>query len=60
MIGILIAVVFFLLLGKAICETIWGTLCLIRGLILHSIAYTLEGIAWVMETTAKLGKLSGK
>ena len=52
-IGIIIFAIFTILLTKAIIETIWGTCLLIYGLVLHSIAYCLEFIAWIMELFSK-------
>lgn len=57
-IGIIIGIAFIFLLGKAILETIWGSICLIWGLFLHAIAFLLDGIAYAIRTQRKLNHVA--
>lgn len=53
-VGILIGIVFFFLLGKAIIETFWG-LCLIAyGIGCHILAFALRGLAKIVRAYGRL------
>ena len=60
MIGILLGIVFFVLLAKAIFETIWGTCLIISGLFLHVVAFILDATAFVIRTCKKIARLFRK
>lgn len=55
-ISILFAVVFTVLLLKAITETIWGTCLIIYGIACHILAAILDLMAKTIRLTKKLGK----
>jgi uncharacterized membrane protein HdeD (DUF308 family) len=54
MIGILLGIVFFVLLAKAIFETIWGTCLIINGIFWHTVAFLLRAMAFVIRTCKKV------
>jgi hypothetical protein len=58
LIGIIIGIVFIFLLGKAILETIWGTLCLIWGLFLHVVAFGLDLVGYSINGFRKLRRIA--
>lgn len=60
MIGILLGIVFFVLLAKAIFETIWGTFLIIYGLFLHIVAFFLDAAAFVIRTCNKIARVFRK
>jgi hypothetical protein len=53
-IGVAIGILFIFFLGKAILETIWGSICLIWGLFLHAVALVLDGLGSVIRAHRKL------
>lgn len=58
LIGIIIGIVFIFLLGKAILETIWGTLCLIWGLFLHVVAFGLDLVGYGINAYREMKSLA--
>ena len=56
MIGIIIFVLFFFLLGKALLETVWG-LCLITcGMFWHIVGRSLDVLIFISKTVKKFQK----
>jgi hypothetical protein len=60
LISILLGIVFFVLLAKAIFETIWGTCLIIFGLACHAFAFLLDGLAFMIRTFNKIVRLFRK
>jgi len=58
LIGIIIGIAFIYFLGKAILETIWGSICLIWGLFLHAVAFILDVIGFLIRTQRKLNHVA--
>ena len=54
LIGIIIGIVFFFLLGKAILETIWGSCLIVCGVFCQILAHMLYTIAYGLRTVDKL------
>lgn len=49
LIGIILFIAFFILLAKAIFETIYGIFLIIHGLFWHSIAFVLSSFASIIR-----------
>lgn len=56
-ITILIAIIFFVLLAKAIIETIWGSILIIYGVACQMLAFVLTTLAKVIRLW---GRITGK
>ena len=60
LISILLGIVFFALLAKAIFETIYGSCLVIFGLACHAVAFLLDALSFVIRACEKIVRLCRK